>query len=433
VTPEMVGLIGLLAMLVLLALKVPVGIAMIAVSVVGYGYIIRPAAALARLGSDPFTSVTSYAFSVIPLFILMGLFLANAKLGSDLFALANALIGRFRGGMAMATIGAGALFASVCGSSIATASTIATVTVPEMRRYNYNEGFAAGAAAAGGTLGILIPPSAALVLYGILTEEPIGKLLIGGFLPGIMTAGILMIAAHLVARFKPHLAPITKTERAERPPIWPELRKTWAIPVIFASSIGGIYGGVFTPTEGGAVGAFLSLVFTLITRRLSWSSFFAALHQTARITAVIFLIVVGGKMFGYFLTVTRIPLVVTNFISSLDVAPFLVVFVLFALYFVMGALMDEIAILVIMTPIVYPVIIKLGYDGVWFGVLTIMMLLTGLLTPPVGLLSFIVSGLTNVPLNKVYAGVTPFWIALMVAISLVIIFPQISLFLPRMM
>lgn len=430
-TPEVVGLIGFAAMLALLGLKVPVGIAMIAVSVVGYGYIIRPTAALARLGSDPFTSVTSYAFSVIPLFILMGLFLANAKLGSDLFTFVNALLGRFRGGMAMATIGAGALFSSVCGSSIATASTIATVTVPEMRKYNYDEGFAAGAAAAGGTLGILIPPSAALVLYGILTEEPIGKLLIAGFLPGVMTAGILMIAAHLVARFKPHLAPVASAE--ERPAIGPALRKTWAIPVIFASSIGGLYGGVFTPTEGGAIGAFLSLVFTAVTGRLSWSSFVSALHQTARITAVIFLIVVGGKMFGYFLTVTRIPLTLTAYIASLDIAPFLVVFVLFALYFVMGALMDEIAILVIMTPIVYPLIIKLGYDGVWFGVLTIMMLLTGLLTPPVGLLSFIVSGLTNVPLNKVYAGVTPFWIALIVAISLVIIFPEIALLLPRMM
>lgn len=430
-TPEVVGVIGFAGMLALLGLKVPVGIAMIAVSVVGYGYIIRPAAALARLGSDPFTSVTSYAFSVIPLFILMGLFLANAKLGSDLFSFGNALLGHLRGGMAMATIGAGALFASVCGSSIATASTIATVTVPEMRKYNYDEGLAAGAAAAGGTLGILIPPSAALVLYGILTEEPIGKLLIAGFLPGVMTAGILMFAAHLVVRLKPHLAPISA--RAERPAIWPELRKTWAIPVIFGSSIGGLYGGVFTPTEGGAIGAFLSLVFTVTTGRLSWSSFVSALHQTVRITAVIFLIVVGGKMFGYFLTVTRVPLVITTYISSLDVPPFVVVFVLFALYFVMGALMDEIAILVIMTPIVYPVIIKLGYDGVWFGVLTIMMLLTGLLTPPVGLLSFIVSGLTGVPLNKVYAGVTPFWMALIVAISLVIIFPDIALLLPRMM
>jgi tripartite ATP-independent transporter DctM subunit len=333
--------------------------------------------------------------------------------------------------MAMATIGAGALFAAVCGSSIATASTIATVTVPEMRKYNYDEGFAAGAAAAGGTLGILIPPSAALVLYGILTEEPIGKLLIAGFLPGVMTAAILMIAAYLVARFKPHLAPVS--DRAERPAIGPALRSTWAVPAIFGCSIGGLYGGVFTPTEGGAIGAFLSLVFTVISGRLTWSSFVSALHQTARITAVIFLIVVGGKMFGYFLTVTRIPLVITTTISSLNVAPFLVVFVLFALYFVMGALMDEIAILVIMTPIVYPVIIKLGYDGVWFGVLTIMMLLTGLLTPPVGLLSFIVSGLTGVPLNRVYAGVTPFWIALLVAISLVIVFPEIALFLPRLM
>jgi tripartite ATP-independent transporter DctM subunit len=211
------------------------------------------------------------------------------------------------------------------------------------------------------------------------------------------------------------------------------VRKIWAIPAIFGTSIGGLYGGVFTPTEAGAIGAFLSLIFTLMTRRLSWSSFVAALHQTARVTAVIFLIVVGGKMFGYFLTVTRIPLTLTTLISSLDVAPVVIVIILFALYFVMGALMDEIAILVIMTPIVYPLIIKLGYDGVWFGVLTIMMLLTGLLTPPVGLLSFIVSGLTNVPLNKVYAGVTPFWMALMVAILLVIIFPEIVLFLPRMM
>lgn len=430
-SPELVGLIGILAMLALLALRVPVGIAMIAVCVVGYGYIIRPTAALARLGSDPFTSVTSYAFSVIPLFILMGLFLANARLGSDLFAFVNALLGRFRGGMAMATIGAAALFSSVCGSSIATVSTIATVTVPEMRKYNYHEGFAAGTAAAGGTLGILIPPSAALVLYGILTEEPIGKLLIAGFLPGVMTACILAIAAHLVARFRPHLAPVAAP--GELPAIWPALRKIWAIPAIFGTSIGGIYGGVFTPTEGGGVGAFLSLLFTVVTGRLSWSSFVETLHRTARITAVIFLIVVGGKMFGYLLTVSRIPLMITTSIASLDIAPFLVIFILFALYFVMGALMDEIAILVIMTPIVYPLVIKLGYDGVWFGVLTIMMLLTGLLTPPVGLLSFIVSGLTNVPLNKVYAGVTPYWIALIVAISLVIIFPEIALFLPRMM
>jgi tripartite ATP-independent transporter DctM subunit len=427
----MVGLIGFVAMLVLMAMKVPVGIAMIAVSVVGYGYIIRPAAALARLGSDPFTSVTSYAFSVIPLFILMGLFLANARLGSDLFALVNGLLGRLRAGMAMATIGAGALFASVCGSSIATASTIATVTVPEMRNYDYDEGFAAGAAAAGGTLGILIPPSAALVLYGILTEEPIGKLLIAGFLPGLMTAGILMIAAYLAARFKPRLAPVS--DSVARPAIWPALKKTWAIPAIFGCSIGGIYGGVFTPTEAGAIGAFLSLLFTAVTGRLSWSGFVAALHQSVRVTAVIFLIVVGGKMFGYFLTVTRIPLTVTTLISSLDVPPFVVVFILFALYFVLGALMDEIAILVIMTPIVYPLITQLGYDGVWFGVLTIMMLLTGLLTPPVGLLSFIVSGLTGVPLNKVYAGVTPFWLGLIIAISLVIIFPEIVLFLPRLM
>jgi tripartite ATP-independent transporter DctM subunit len=430
-TPELVGLIGIVVMLALLALKVPVGIAMIAVSTVGYAYIIRPAAALARLGSDPFTSVTSYAFSVIPLFILMGLFLANAKVARDLFGLADALLGRLCGGMAMATIGASALFSSVCGSSIATASTMATVTVPEMRKYHYHEGFAAGAAAAGGTLGILIPPSAALVLYGILTEEPIGKLLIAGLLPGLMTATILIITAYLVARIKPHIAPVS--DRVERPAIWPALEKTWAVPAIFGASIGGIYGGVFTPTEAGAVGAFLSLVFTVTTGRLSCSSFVAALHQTARVTALIFLIVVGGKMFGFFLTVTRIPLMITNFIGSLDIAPFLIVLVLFALYFIMGALMDEIAILVIMTPIVYPLIIRLGYDGVWFGVLTIMMLLTGLLTPPVGLLSFIVSGLTNIPLNKVYAGVTPFWIALIVSILLVIVFPEIVLFLPRMM
>ncbi|TCJ12708.1 TRAP transporter large permease [Rubrobacter taiwanensis] len=430
--PEWVGILAFVAILILLALRVPVGLAMIAVSAIGTAFITGLDVALVRLGSDAFGGANSYSLSVIPLFILMGLFLAGAQLADDLYTGLQAFLGRIKGGLAGATIGASALFGAVSGSATASASTMSTVAVPQMRQRGYSDSLATGCAAVGGTLGILIPPSAILVFYGILTEEPIGRVLIAGVIPGIMTTCLLILTAYLLVRFRPHLGPAQHVEQSSVSRLQ-AIGRIWPVPVIFGLSIGGIYGGVFTPTEAGAVGAFLSLLFGIVTRRLNWQRFWEALEKSVRLTAMIFLIAIGGLMFGYFLTITRIPRNISIFVADLNIHPALVIAVIFLIYFALGTLMDELAILVIMTPIIYPVVIQLGYDGVWFGVLSVMMLLVGLLTPPVGLLCFVVSGITKVPLGTVYRGVTPFWITLIVAIALVVAFPSIVTFLPDRM
>lgn len=431
-TPEQIGVMGILFLFVLLAIRVPVALSMIVVSVIGYSWIVSVPGALAKLGSDSFVNARSYTLSVIPLFVLMGMFLSHAKMGSDLYRLFDVIFGRLRGGMAMATIGASALFSAVSGSAVATASTISSVAVKEMSEYNYSKGFSASCAAVGGTLGVLIPPSGALVLYGVLTEETIGGTLIGGILPGIMTAAMLIVTVSIILAFKPHLAPVVDKERSLTIP-WDSLKYVWGVPLIFGVSMSGLYFGVFTPTEAGGVGAFVSLIFALLTGRLGWKGFFNALSDTARITAMIFLIVIGGKIFGSFLTISRIPIALTDYIMQLQVSPFVVVMIVFAAYVVMGAFMDELAILVIMTPIIYPIIIALGYNGVWFGVMTIMMLLTGLLTPPVGIVTLVVASITKVSPGSVFSNLVPFWITLILAGIIVALFPEIVLFLPGLM
>ena len=435
--PELVGLLALTGLLLLLALRLPVGLSMILVSALGQAALVGWPAALARLGLDTYGVAANATLSVIPLFVLMGLCLANSGLGTDLFRFAAALLGNVRGALAMATIGASALFAAVSGSAVATTLTMAVVAVPEMRRYRYDDRLAAGAAAVGGTLGIVIPPSGILVLYGLLTQESIGSVLIAGILPGLLTAALLMLAANLVARLNPTWAPPTGSGGPGRAGAslrrLPGLRTIWVVPAVFGLSMGGLSLGVFTPTEAGAVGAFLALLFGAATGRLGRAGFARAVAQAIRLSATLFLILVGGTMFGYLLTVTRIPADLATLVAGLSLPPPLVVAVIFLIYFVMGALMEEIAILVIMTPIVYPVVTALGYDGVWFGVMSVMMLLTGLLTPPVGLLSFVTSSATGIPLGKVYRGVTPFWMTLIVANALVILFPDLALFLPQLL
>lgn len=428
---EAAGVLALTLMLLLMALQVPVAIAMMAAAVAGYAVIVGPSPALARVGSDVFREAASYNLSVIPLYVLMGLLLASAGLGKDLYTALGAFLWRLRGGLAPATIAASALFGAVNGSAVASATTMSIVAVPEMRRHHYDPPLSAACAAVGGTLGILIPPSAILVLYGVLTEESIGAVLIAGIIPGILTTALLMVTASVIVWRRPGLAPekpaaaqITKLRA---------LALAWAVPVIFGISMGGLYLGVFTPTESGAVGAFLALVYGVVTRRLDRTSFLEAVSRTVRTSALIFLLVIAGKMFGFFLSITGIPRDLGRFIGDLDVPPVVVLAAIFVIYFIAGALMDEIALLVIMTPITYPIVIELGYSGIWFGVVSIMMLLTGLLTPPVGLLTFVVSKITAVPLGQVYRAVTPFWLTLVLAIVLVTAFPVIATILPDLM
>ena len=426
-----IGLLGIVVLLILLISRVPVGIAMTVVAISGNILLSSPGPALNKLGSDIVLITQTYSFSVIPLFVLMGLFLSKANLGADLYEVLNGIIGRVKGGMAIATIGAGAAFGAVCGSVVASCSTIAAVAVPEMTKYKYDPGFAAGVSAVGSVLGVVIPPSTALVVYGALTEESIGQVLIGGVLPGIMTMVMLMFTVYLVLLGKPHLAPKAIQEKIPFP--WHRFKYVWAIPLIFILSIGGIYGGFFTPTEAGAVGAFLSLVFSILIRRLKWPNFLDAVIGSVRISAMVFIILIGGKLFGAFLTRSLIPMRLTEFIEGLHIAPFFIILIILLIYTLMGTFMDEMATLVIMTPIIYPLVMSLGYNGVWFGVMTIMMLLTGLLTPPVGVVSLVASSITKVPSMKVFAAQWPFWVTLIIASILVAAFPNIVLFLPSLM
>lgn len=429
---EVIGGLGLVLLVVLLMFRVNVAVAMIAVAVLGIAQVTSPDAALARLGGDSFTGPSNYVLSVIPLFVLMGLLLAGAGLGQDAYTALDRFTERISGGLAVATIGASALFASVNGSAVASATTMSVVAVPEMRKYKYDEGLAAGAVAVGGTLGALIPPSAILVLYGILTEENIGDLLLAGLIPGILMTVSLMIGAWVLVKRDPSLAPPQERDPATRIRKRDALKILWPIPVIFGISMGGILLGWFTPTEAGGAGAMLALIYGILTRRLTWPGFVGAVSGTVRTSALIFLLLIGGQMFGFFLAATRLPNAIAEFVAGVDTAPWVIMLLIYVVYFILGALMDEIAILIIMTPIIYPVVTgELGYSGVWFGVLSTMMLLTGLVMPPVGLITFVVAGVTKIQLSKVFRGILPFMIPMSIVIALVIIFPDIATWLPN--
>jgi tripartite ATP-independent transporter DctM subunit len=428
---EMIGLLGILAALIFMFLRMPIGTAMIFAGIIGFGILVNKSAAFSNLGSTPFNIVRNYPLSVIPMFILMGMILQNAGIGRDLFKSFNAWLGHFRGGLAMATIATCAAFAAVSGSVIATTATIAKVTVPEMVFKKYNRSFAVGCAAGGSSLGILIPPSSVLVIYGILTEESIGQMLIAGIIPGLLTALLLMITAYILVRFKPELAPQTgRSTSAEK---ISAIKNIWPVAFIFGTSMGGIYLGIFTPTEAGAVGAFLSLVFCVATRRINFSGVFDSLRQAVRITAILMIIIIGGKMFGQFLSVSRIPVEMVNVVNAIDVSPTLLMLIIFLIYFISGFFMEEMATLVLYTPLFYPVVIAAGFDGIWFGIVTTLMLLIGLLTPPVGVITFVASSVTKTPLDETFRGVTPFWIALVVAVLILIFFPGIVTYLPNLM
>ncbi len=425
------GLLSVVLLFLLVFLRLPIAFAMIFVGTAGYAYFINPGAAFIKLGTDMFNNATIYTLSVIPMFLLMGLFLGTSGLGRQLFKAFNSWLGHISGGLAIASIGACAFFAAVSGSVIGTTATIGKVAVPEMLAHRYKETFAAGTVAAGGTLGILIPPSSVLIIYGALTEESIGKLLIAGILPGIVTAVLLALAAWLQVKINPSLGPTAPNaalkEKLE------SVKLIWPVPVIFAISMGGIYLGAFTATEGGAVGAFLSLLYALLTKQVNWNSFTGALKETSNVVAMIFLVIIGGVIYGHFLTATRIPLMMRDAIIALDLAPLLLVTFIFVCYFVAGFFMDAMAVIVILTSLFYPLVISAGYNGIWFGVITILMVNIGFLTPPVGAVSMVTASVTNIRVETVFKGVTPYWLALILATFINILFPQIATFLPGLM
>lgn len=431
-SPELVGIIGIAVLLVLFAFQMQVGLSMLLVGFLGYCYLTTTQAGLTKLGIDPYATASFYGLSVIPLFILMGMFLSYGGLGRNLYQAVDAWMGHLRGGMAIATIGACAAFSAISGSTTATAATMGTVALPEMKRYNYKDSLATACVAAGGTLGILIPPSVILILYGILTEERIGQLLIAGILPGLLQAVLFMVTIYLQVKRNPSLAPL-RPEAAFREKL-ASLKVVWPVLALFLLVMGGIYLGVFTPTEAGAVGAFGALIFSLATRHFSWKNLVDSLDQAARTTAMIFLIVIGATVFGHFLAVTKIPFELSGFIAGLGVSRYVVMAIILFLLMALGCFMEGIAILVLSMPILYPLVTGLGFDGIWFGIIMVIMLNIGLVTPPVGINVYITAGVAkDVPLMTIFRGVIPLWIAMIVCAALLVAFPQIATFLPSLM
>jgi len=429
---EMLGMIGIVVLLLLILLRAPVGMSLILVGVGGYAYLMSIDVGLALLGMNTFNTASSYILSVMPLFILMGMILSYSGLGTDLFKSVDSWLGHVRGGLAIATIGFSAIFSAISGSANATTATVARVTLPEMKKYGYNPGLAASSVASGGTLGILIPPSVALILYGVLTVEPIGKLLIAGLVPGLLCMALFMLTVYIQVRRNPSLAPKAK-QKASLLERVKSLKSISPFLFVFLLSIGGIYFGFFTPTEAGGVGSFGAFLYAVLSRRMNWKRFLEAFDETVRLTTMIFIILIGASLFGSFLAITKIPMTLSLIVSELTVSPYIILALILLLYFILGCFLEGIAIQVLTLPIIYPLIINLGFDGIWFGVIIVMMINIGLLTPPLGVAVYIIHGIDkSLPLQRLFISVMPMLLAMVVITLIFIIFPSIITFLPNL-
>lgn len=427
-----IGIIGIIVLFITLFSGMPIGIGMGLVGFVGVLYLTGFDSALGLLRTVPYRTFASYDLSIIPLFILMGQLCFYAGLSKDLYRTVYTWTGGIRGGLAMATVGACAGFAAVSGSSVATAATMGTVALPEMKRYKYDDSLATGAVAAGGTIGILIPPSITLVLYGVITEQSIGKLLLAGFIPGILQAAFYMILIYILCKRNEKLGPAGPSTSLVQKIL--SLRGTWIVIVLFLIVIGGIYLGIFSPTEAAGVGAFGAFFLSLATRRLNWSNFKESVVTTGTTAGMILLIITGAMVLGYFLAITRVPFILAEAIGKLAVSPYLVLACVLVIYIFLGCIMDALAMMLIATPIFYPVVLSAGFDPIVFGVLVTRVVEIGMITPPVGMNVFVIKGIAkDVPMYTIFRGIVPFLIADFFHVALIVAVPRLSLFLPSFM
>jgi len=429
--PFVVGIVGIAILIVLLFSGLPIGVGMALVGFLGFAYLVGWEAALGILKTVPYSTFASYDLSVIPLFILMGAFAFKSGMSEDIFAAIYKWVGHFRGGVAHATIIACACFAAISGSSLATAATLGAVALPEMRKYKYDDGLATGAIAAGGSIGILIPPSIILIIYGIITEQSIGKLFLAGFIPGILEAVFYLFTISYLTYFKPHHGPRgPKTTMKEKVV---SLKGIWEVALLFIIVIGGIYTGIFTPTEAAGVGAFGTFFFTLIRGKLTYQTLMGSLKQTCTTTGMIFLIILGAMIFGYFLSVSQLPSNMAATVAGLPINRYAILAIILLIVLALGCVMDSMAIVLLTIPVFYPVIVQLDFNPIWFGILVVRVTEMGLITPPVGLNVFIIKGISGVPIQKIFRGVIPHLVADALEVIFLILFPQIVLFLPNMM
>jgi len=432
IDPLLAGVIGMCVLLVILFSGMYVGLAMALIGFVGIVYLMDADAALATLGSTPFHTPEHYTLSTIPLFILMGMFAFHSGISRSLYEATYKWLGHFPGGLAMATVGGCAGFAAISGSSVANAATMGTLTLPEMKRYNYDDRLATGCISAGGTIGSMIPPSTGFIIYSFLTEQSIGKLFMAGVFPGILEALIYMLTIYMICKLNPLMGPPGPRSSFKEKIL--VLKGIWPVVVLFVGVLGGLYLGVFTPTEAAGAGAFGALVVSLARRRLNWNTFVISLLEASKTTAMIFFIIIGAKILGYFLAVTRLPFVLADFVGALSVNPWFSFGIILFIYLILGCVMDGLAMVLLTIPIFYPVVVALGFDPIWFGVIHLKIVEIGLITPPIGINVFVISGVAKgVPLQTIYRGVIPFVIADLFHLGILLAFPSISLFLPGLM
>jgi len=433
VDPILAGAVGTVLVFLLLFIGMPIAFAMFFVGFAGVTYLTSAGAALPMLARTAYEVSAYYPYTVIPLFIVMGGFAGSSGMTQELYATFDKWLRRLPGGLGIATIGACAGFAAVSGSSVATAAAMGTVALPEMKRFGYSMRLATGSVAAGGTLGFLIPPSIGFVVYGMLTEQSIGKLLVAGVVPGALLALAYIFIVIFLVQLNPKLAPSSPD-----PVPWSEklssLLDIWEPLSIFVVVMGGIYLGLFTPTEAGAIGATMLFLVALLKRKLSLRTMRESLQEAVRISVMVLFLVAGANVFSYFLALSTIPMAVSTWVAGLEVSRYMILTIIVVIYLFLGCFLDAISMMVLTMPVIFPIILALHFNPIWFGVIAVLMMEAGLITPPMGLNIFTVAGVAkDIPVETIFRGVTPFLMAIFAVVFMITIFPKLALFLPAMM
>ncbi|WP_332632365.1 TRAP transporter large permease [Halalkalibacter flavus] len=433
-TPVTIGLISIIIFFIFLLLRMPVSYTMLITGIIGISFLNSPTVALKVAATEIYTSFSTYTLSAIPMFVWMGFLALYGGIGAKLFHFAYRTVGHLPGGLAIAAQGAAGLFGAISGSNTATAATIGSLAVPEMRKHHYNNSLSTASVAAGGILGVLIPPSTLFIIYGIASEQSVGKLFLAGIIPGIILMILFMVMVYILALRNPTLAP------AGEKSTWSERYQSlkgglWEVIVIFALSMGGLFAGWFTPTEAGAIGAGGVLVLTLLTKQLSWEGLKNSLFDTLRTTAMIMLLIASAVVFGRLITMSRIPFEIGGWVESLMLPSFIIMALILLIYLILGFFMDALALILLSIPIFYPVVVNtLGYDPIWFGVIIVLVAAMGVITPPVGVNVYIIKGVVkDVSVEEIFRGIWPFLIMIIVLVALLMAVPEIATFLPNLL
>lgn len=431
--PVTVGILGSILLVFLLFLGMPIAFVMMLVGFLGIGYLTSINAALPVIANTVYETASFYPYTIIPLFILMGGFAGNAGITRELYQTFDKWFRRLPGGLGIATIASCAFFAALSGSSVAAAAAMGNIAIPEMRRFKYAPKLAVGTVAAGGTLSFLIPPSLGFVVYGMLTEQSIGKLLISGIFPGIFLSLAFIVVIIVQVKMDPGLAPATPGEVSFKEKIL-ALQGIWETLLVFFIVMGGIYLGFINPTEAGAIGATALLILILLKKRLTLKNLSASLFEAARISVLVLFLVAGASVFSYFLALSTIPMAVSSWMAGLEVSRYVILTIIILIYLILGCFLDAISMMVLTMPVIFPVVKTLGFDPIWFGVICVIMMEAGLITPPVGLNVYTLAGVVkDVPMQTIFRGAAPFLISMIAVVILITIFPKIALFLPSMM